>query len=157
MNEKKVIKKWQFVLFAVIAISFLVLKVYDWFYWPKGDVLFGDKSIKVLIADRPSHQYKGWSDRNSMGSVEGMWFDFNSRAYYIMVMRDMKFPLDIIWIDDGKIIDIAPSLQPEPEREESQLTQYRPRLPATDVLEVKAGFIAENSLKIGDTVELIRY
>lgn len=150
-------KKWQIFLLAVIVVSFIVLKLFDYFYWPKGDVKIGDNVTKVLIADKPSHWHKGWSDRSSMGSVQGMWFQFGTKSYHTMVMRDMKFALDIIWIADGKIVDIAPFAKPEPTLAESELTKYRPRLPATEVLELRAGFASENRLKIGDEVVLRRY
>jgi uncharacterized membrane protein (UPF0127 family) len=89
-----------------------------------------------------------------MGNHGGMLFKFLNRDRYAMVMRDMEFALDIIWLDDGRIVDMAPNVAPEDGRSEAQLTVYRPRLPATAVLELPAGFIAQKGLKIGDTVDL---
>ena len=71
-----------------------------------------------------------------------------------MVMRDMHFPLDIIWLDGNKIIDIAPNLPPEPGLAEEQLTIYRSRAASTLVLELPAGFMERTSLKIGDVIEI---
>jgi uncharacterized membrane protein (UPF0127 family) len=73
-----------------------------------------------------------------------------------MVMRDMNFPLDIIWLDGFTIVDMAPNLQPEKGRTEEDLTPYFARLPSTLVLEVPTGFITQNKLKIGDRIEIIK-
>lgn len=155
LNDK--IKKWHIVVFAVIVVCFVVLKFFDWFYWPKGQVVVGEKTYQVLIADRLGHQHRGWGGSDDMGKVDGMWFAFGAPSYHSMVMREMKFPLDIVWVKDGFIVDIAPEVRPEPGRTDNQLTVYRSRLPSTDVLEFKSGFAAENGLKIGDEVDFHRY
>jgi len=155
IDEDKQFKKWHLVLFGIIILIFIILKLSNIFYWPKAKVEIGGQTIKVLVADTVSHQTKGWSGAGDMGSVQGMWHKFNSRAYHMMVMRDMEFSLDIVWIDNGMIVDIAPNLPPEKNKTEEELTLYRPRLPANNVLELPAGFTADNGIKIGDRVKFI--
>ena len=155
IDEDKQFKKWHLVIFGIIILIFIILKLSNVFYWHKAKVEIGGQTIKVLVADTVSHQTKGWSGAGDMGSVQGMWFKFNSRIPHAMVMRDMEFPLDIAWIDNGMIVDIAPNLAPEKDRAEAELAIYRPRLPADAVLELPAGFTAAHGIKIGDRVKFI--
>lgn len=151
MSEKRKTKKWHLYSFIIIIAAFVGLKLFDIFYWPSARVQIGDREISVKIADTATHQYRGLSGRNDLMENEGMWFKMSSPGYYTMVMRDMNFSIDIVWFDGNKIVDIAPNLLPEKDRPEALLTRYRPRLPATAVLELPAGFASSSGLKIGDT------
>lgn len=154
-RKKKIneVKTWMFVLLIFIIASAILLKVYNLpLHWKTTDIKIKNDIIKVLVSDRPALRYKGLSDRADFGKSQGMLFKFDSKDYHTMVMRDMKFDLDIIWVDSGKIIDMAQNLRIEPSVSEIQLIRYRPRLPATIVIELPAGYVLKNSLKIGDSV-----
>jgi uncharacterized membrane protein (UPF0127 family) len=152
MSEKVKLKKWHFYFLCIAIAIFVLLKLFDWLYWPHAVILVAGRSVDATIASTPSHWLKGLSGKSGLRENEGMWFKFNTRDYHTMVMRDMKFPIDIVWLDSDKVVDIAPGLKPENGLQESQLTLYRPRLPATAVLELPSGFAASSGLKIGDTV-----
>ena len=60
-------------------------------------------------------------------------------------MKEMNFPLDIIWLDsEQKIIDIRSNLQPD-----SYPKTFSPNQPAQYVLEVPAGFAQNHNLNLG--------
>ena len=65
-------------------------------------------------------------------------------------MKGMKFPLDIIWIDENyQIVHIEKSL--------SRTTYpkvFTSGVKAAYVLEANAGFAEKNSLRIGDQVSI---
>lgn len=155
-DNKYNFKVWHLVAFGAIIVVFVVLKVFLFFYAPEGQVKVNGREIKVLVADTSERWFKGLSGRDALGEYGGMWFTFLSTDYYTMVMRDMKFPLDIIWLDNGIIVDMAPNVQPEADVEEASLTKYRPRLPSNAVLEVSAGAIGQYGLKIGDKLDFSR-
>ncbi len=148
-------KKWHYIFFAVVILLFIGMRVYS-YYWSKMTINMNGRILKVLVADTAQNRFKGWSNKKDMGRYDGMLFVFPEKGQHTMVMRDMKFPLDIIWLDGFTIIDMAPNLQPEKDRAEEDLTPYFARLPSTLVLEVPAGFIAQNKLKIGDRIEIIK-
>lgn len=154
-KEKTKLKKWHLIAFGIIIIVFVVLKIYFWIAEPVAlkKVEIGGQIISVMVADTPALRYKGLSGTDLTASKQGMLFIFPTSDYYTFVMRDMDYPIDIIWIKDGEIVEIAPNLAPEKGVLENQLTRYPPRLPATHVLEVPAGFVAEHNIKIGDTVK----
>ena len=57
-------------------------------------------------------------------------------------MKEMNFPIDIIWLDDNwRVIDLTKNIS---EKDFPKI--YQPRLPARYVLEVNAGFIAKHHI-----------
>jgi len=69
-------------------------------------------------------------------------------------MKDMFIPIDIIWIDNGKVIQIDRDVQPEPGVDDSDLAFYIPADPIDYVLEVNARFCEKNLIEVGDVVDL---
>ncbi len=152
-NKNLELKKWH-VYFLGLLIIFAIGYKISQNVWAKGFVNIRGQTIRVLVANNFMHRYKGWSNRDSMGNYGGMLFVFPTREQHTMVMRHMRFPLDIIWIDNGVIIDIAPNLPPDLAKNETDLKQYSARLPSSAVLEVPAGFVAKYGLKIGDAIKM---
>ncbi len=150
-RELQPIKKWHLVLLAVIIIAAIVFRFY-YNQWPKATVIFANKEVKVLVANTYARRVEGWSGKKDMGKYGGMLFIFDKSEQHTMVMRDMLFPLDIVWINKGKIVDMAPNLQPEAGRLEAELTRFSARAPSTWVVELPVGFILQNNLKVGDKV-----
>lgn len=104
--------------------------------------------FSVLLADTPELQERGLSGRESLLPNQVMLFIFDEPSQYGIWMKDMKFPLDILWLDQSKrIIFIQESVSPETYPE-----VFAPDLPAKYVLEAKSGFVAENKLKIGSEI-----
>ena len=59
------------------------------------------------------NRLKGLSIKNTLNESEGMLFPFDTPGEYSFWMKDMKFPIDIIWIDSNyKIVYIEKNLQP---------------------------------------------
>ncbi len=108
-------------------------------------------SIQVEIVDTPAQKRRGLSGRKSLAENAGMLFIFERPDYYYFWMKDMNFPLDLIWIRDGKVVDITPHVLP-PAGPVRQLTRYRPSSPADWVLEVKAGMAEKCGVKVGDEI-----
>lgn len=155
LKESKPIKRWHWYLLIVVIGLSMILKVYS-YYWPKARVAIGRQTLNVLVAHNDRHWRQGLSGRKSLGKYGGMIFIFPSRGQHTMVMRDMKFAIDIVWLDNYQVVDIVPSAQPEPDKVEGQFTPYFSRLPSDMVLELPAGFIQVNGVKIGDMIQLIR-
>jgi uncharacterized membrane protein (UPF0127 family) len=73
---------------------------------------------------------------------EGMFFSFATSDYYRFWMKEMNFPIDIIWLDENyKIIDITHSLATS-----TYPNTVSPKTPARYVLEVVAGFAKKYSI-----------
>jgi len=132
------------------------LKFYQSFYWPTVQVKIHEKFFTVQVADNLKHWEKGLGGREDLGKYDGMLFVFPEIKQHVFVMRDMKFPLDIIWLKNGVVVDIAANLPIEPTSSESDLIPYFSRDSSDKVLELGAGKAASLGLKIGDRVEVVR-
>ena len=109
--------------------------------------LAGQK-IKIELAQSKEEQERGLSGRETLPEGEGVLFIFENSAQHLFWMKDMKFAIDIIWIDaDGKVVYIKKSVTPDTYPE-----VFKPTQNAKYVLEVLAGFSEKNNLKEGDSV-----
>lgn len=139
----------------VIGALFVVVVVFFYMYFfgnkPKFTLLHvGDAALKVELADTLGKQRQGLSGRESMPSEQGMLFIMGLPDRHSFVMREMKFPIDIVWIRDSKVVDISFDV-PYPQGNEKPAT-VQPQVPANLVLEVNAGWTRTNRIKIGDSV-----
>ena len=118
----------------------------------------GDQQLEVEIMQTLEEQRRGLSGRASLANDHGMLFVYSNPALYKFWMKDMLFPLDIIWINNGKVIEITDNVPPpEQNADISQLPTYSPLQPVTGVLEVSAGYVKKHNIIIGDQVELINF
>ena len=147
------LKKWHLIVLGIVVVFAVGVRIYN-ARWPSATVQIGGQTLSVLVADTYQHEVEGWSNKNDMGQYGGMLFIFSGSGQHTMVMRDMRFPLDIVWIDGTHIVDIAPNLAPEPGRTEAELTPYFARLPSTLVLELPAGFALKYGVRVGDSVKI---
>jgi len=111
-------------------------------------VKIAGKNIKVELALTTEDQMRGLSGRSGFKKDEGMLFIFPVKASRFW-MKDMNFPLDIIWINkDKKVIFIKKDARPE-----SYPRTFGPDVGSRYVLEVVSGFADENNLNVGDMVK----
>lgn len=120
---------------------------------PTATLIFKDETLHVLVARTDAELVRGLGRRDSLAPYDGMLFIFAEPAPYAFVMREMRFPIDIIWFLDGKVVDMAPNVQLDDVPEEA-LRRYVPRGPATLVLELPAGWVAKRGVKIGDALNV---
>jgi hypothetical protein len=121
----------------------------------KETLKIGGREIRVEIADTPDKREKGLGGVTSLGENEGMLFVSDQKdTSPIFWMKGMLIPLDIIWINDGKVVKIDKNIpNPDPNTPESELKRYSPTSVVDYVLEVNAGFSDKFGLKVGDTAE----
>lgn len=110
-------------------------------------VKVGDVDIPVELALDP---VKGLSGRGSMNPGTGMLFSMPNACNFWM--KDMKFPLDIIWINDKReVVDISENL---PVPTSSFMPLYSPRRFSVYALEINGGEAKALGINIGDAVEI---
>lgn len=116
----------------------------------KTTVFLGGTEVTVEIADTQAKRERGLGGRDTIKQNTGMLFVFDTPEQYGFWMKDMKFPIDIIWFDaNRRIIYEEEDVQPN-----SYPNVFVPRTPATFVLEVPAGFFAFHHLNVGDTFKI---
>lgn len=118
------------------------------FFSQENYLVIAETSIKIDIADSKSERERGLSGQEFIDSDHGLYFIFDKIDYHGIWMKDMKFPIDIIWISEGQeVIDIEQAVSPSTFPE-----IFEPSRPAKYVLEVNSGFVRRNGVKIGDVV-----
>ncbi len=150
-----------FGLFVVALLLFGGVAAYELRYFSTGvfdqsslptdqlyPMVIGGQQIYVKIADTPAKQQQGLSGTASLPQNQGMLFIFPSDGIYKFWMKDMNYPLDIIWLDStAHVIYIAPDLAPN-----TYPQAFSSNTAARSVLEVHAGFAAQNNVQVGDVV-----
>lgn len=110
--------------------------------------------LKVEIADTQDKRSKGLGGREKLASDEGMLFVFPKRDRYPFWMKGLSFPLDFIWIREGKIVDLLRNVQPPaPGQTDALLPIYQSIEEVDEVLEVNGGVTERLNIKVGDKLE----
>ena len=78
-----------------------------------------------------------------------MIFIFSDSAKRNFVMREMRYPLDMIWVNNNKVIGVSENLQPE----QAPYTVYSSPSAANMVIEVPAGYVQKNKITINHQLE----
>ena len=87
--------------------------------------------------------------REHLDKESALLFVFKEGGFYGFWMKNMRFPLDIIWISgDNKIVDIKTNVPPCASSCESLI----PAAKARYVLEVNSGYVNKHNIKIGERI-----
>lgn len=117
----------------------------------KKQISINQQVVGVEVAKSRIQQSQGLAKRQSLCQDCGMLFEFRDYQIRNFWMKNMNFPLDIIWLKDNQIIGFAenvPILDSS-----SNISRVSSHEPVNRVLEVKAGWIKEKDVKIGDLLE----
>jgi hypothetical protein len=114
----------------------------------------GDNDIRVEVVDSEATRRTGLAKYESLPEDQGMLFVFESIGKPTFWMKDMVFPIDIVWIENGKVAGIEHNVNPEPGVADDSLTRFNPPAAIRYVLEVNAGFAEANNILIGTQVAL---
>ncbi len=111
-----------------------------------------DQTLKLEFAQTEAQVTQGLSDRLNMTDDEGMLFLLGESKVYPFWMNRMHFPLDIIWIKDGQVVEIAYDLPPPAQTAGIPVT-HTPDVEANEVLELNAGGAKKYDLHVGSNVD----
>ena len=108
----------------------------------------GSTDMHVALATTSAEEELGLSHSAPLTPDRGMLFVFPAPQTPQFWMKDMNYPLDIIWIDASKrVVDISKNILPE-----SYPKTVQPKTPILYVLEVSAGFSDTHALAAGTEV-----
>lgn len=107
-------------------------------------------AIVAEVADTRASRELGLSGRNGLRSNEGMLFVFDFSGRYGFWMKDMNFPIDMLWINqNGVVVKIEPNLSPS-----SYPNTFINDAPAMYVLELAAGRAEEYGIFLGSKLKI---
>lgn len=108
------------------------------------------KLFNVLLSDTDELRQKGLGGRQSIDTDDVMLFVFNNDAKHFFWMKDMLFPIDIVWLDkEKKVIFIEQNVAPE-----TYPKAFGPQVDSRYVLEFQAGTIKREKISLDDQVTL---
>lgn len=112
----------------------------------KIEIQIQDQYLEVWVSENEKERSKGLSSVDSISNKEGMLFLFQEEVIPLFWMKDMNFPIDIIWINSQKeVVEITENIYPE-----TYPQTFSPSFPIKYAIEVNAGWCSERGIKEGD-------
>jgi len=109
-------------------------------------LVISDAKLKILLANTEETRVLGLSGKDHIDHDQGMLFMFGENGNHGIWMKDMKFSIDIIWLDNKfQVVDYVEDVTPE-----SYPNVFKPKKLSKYVLEVNSGFIKANGIKIAE-------
>ncbi|MBN2422422.1 DUF192 domain-containing protein [Candidatus Woesearchaeota archaeon] len=106
--------------------------------------------IDAEVKDSPEEREQGLMYRKTLEENKGMLFVFEEPDEYGFWMKNMNFPIDIIWLnEDKRIIHIEKDLAP---CKSESCEVYYPDNDSLYVIEVVANFTEKNHINKGDLI-----
>jgi uncharacterized membrane protein (UPF0127 family) len=114
-------------------------------YFPSGEFVVAELALSG------EQRAKGLMFRDDIAANRGMLFIFEDEAIHSFWMRNVKFPIDILWLDrEKRIVHMAKQVPP---CKRDPCPTYSPVRPSVYVLELRAGRSEQLGIRIGDRIE----
>lgn len=115
-----------------------------------GYEITAGQRLDMQVVRSGEERVRGLSGKLCIVDTQAMLFIFNEPADHGIWMKDMRFGIDIVWLDvDRKITHIENNVQPD-----SYPYVYRPGSPSLYVLELGAGQAQRIGLQTGQQLNL---
>ncbi len=115
---------------------------------PNGDTVYAESAIEQM------ELLKGLMFRDSIPEDGGMLFIHNRMGRYARFTYQVKFPLDIVWLDNKKnIVEVVANVPPCPSTKASECPTYGGKQDAQFVLEIPAGKAAAYRVAVGSKID----
>jgi uncharacterized membrane protein (UPF0127 family) len=109
-------------------------------------VSVGRVTIMAEAVRTPARLYLGLSHRRELPEDQGMLFFMPEKKVQTFCMRGMHFPLDFIWINQGRVVGITRNVLP------TFAGDLNSPKPVDQVLEMPGGFAEKYGVTVGDRV-----
>lgn len=100
-------------LILLIIIIIIVLASFRAVFFDSKKVCFENNCFIVEIADTDRERARGLMFRKDLDLEKGMLFVFDEEGKHSFWMKNMEFPIDIIWMNtDKEVVSIDKNVQP---------------------------------------------
>ncbi len=141
------------IIFILVVLIFQILSFGQGTNQKGLYMVLGDQKFQTEIVDTPSLRNKGLSGRDSLCANCAMLFVFENEGDYRFWMRDMKFPIDIIWLNkEGQIIYRKENLNPDTFPQTFGIGEGQNKNKSLYVVEVPSGSYNKYNLYIGQKI-----
>lgn len=141
-------------------LTALVLATVSLLVWPGPVVAPGPETAYLIldgqkvdleVARSSAERSRGLSGRENLKIDSGMLFVFQQANYYPFWMKGMLFPLDYIFFNGDRVVDLVENVPPPQAGEKPRDVSSGYKF--DKALEVNAGMIEKWEVKVGDKVE----
>jgi uncharacterized membrane protein (UPF0127 family) len=151
-------------ILAIVGILLIAVAILGGVFWyariargcnpplPRKTVTIGSATVSAELATTMGEQACGLSGREGLSENDGMLFPFSSGSTQSFWMKDMQFPIDIIWISDNTVVGFVENADPQIGASLWKLKIYNSPPKVNTVLEVPAGFVQRKNIHVGDTL-----
>lgn len=116
-----------------------------------AEVELGGQVIGLEVAQTPEEHAIGLMFREALADDRGMLFPVNPPRPVTLWMKNVEFPLDMLFLVEEEIVAIQANVPPC--AEEISCPTYGPEeLPIDAVLEIRGGLAEELGVQVGDIV-----
>lgn len=147
-------KKIKIILGGVLIVFGLILSgryVFTHIYSLEGNrivsVQIKQQVFQAEVVSSAAKMQQGLAGRQNLCDVCAMLFKFSEVGEYNFWMKGMRFPLDILWLRDKKIVWFEKNVAAD------FAEIIVPKEKADAVLELKAGTIEKMNLQVGQSVQ----
>jgi len=145
-------------IFVSIFILVLLILVPKYFITEKTDTvsngltsfIYNEKIIQLEIAKTEEEKIKGLSGRNYLEKNKGLLFVYDDLDFYGIWMKEMSFPIDIIWMDeDYRVVTVTENVSPD-----TYPTVFYPDKKSKYIIELNAGISKEIDLNVESVINM---
>lgn len=119
---------------------------------PEMDALIAGKRYHLEVAITPKQAEIGLMHRTLLPAGQGMLFQFDSARPVAFWMKNTKIPLDMLFVRDGQVVNIAHQARP---CVEEPCATYPSGSPVDMVIELPAGTARQDQIQPGSSIRLI--
>lgn len=147
MSRRKDIFSWGLIVLVLILVAAAAVYILWPQLQPHATVRIGDGVFAAKVVKTAKEREKGLSGTNELRKDQAMLFVYDKEAKWSIWMKDMNYPIDIVWLDsEKKVVYIVKNAPPESYPYET----FTPKQDARYVLELPAGSIGPKSIVIGE-------
>lgn len=139
-------KLWQKICICIVVLVLLLLNL-------KAEIIINNAVFDVNLSIFTYEKVKGLGKISFIDDNQGMFFFYFNSSVREFWMKDMQFPIDVLWIKDNKIVNISENV---PIHINGEITRMNSLYEVDRVLELKANNVSKNNIKIGDEI-IIKY
>lgn len=117
---------------------------------PTVDVVIGTQPYTLDVADSNELRELGLSNTESLKDGAGLLMSFENDDFHSIWMKDMKIPIDVIWLNSKKeVVDIKSNLSPS----SGTSRVFAPKKESRYIIEIPAGAVKRSGVRSGDKLD----
>lgn len=135
-------KEWVIVVLAIVVVLGTGAAAINTLLRPQVTLRLGDGVFTARLARTNAERTRGLGGTSSLGNGEAMLFVFDRSDTWGIWMKDMSYPIDVVWLNEQKqVVYSVSNMQPD-----SYPETYLPKQAARYVVELPAGTVRSKAI-----------